>query len=144
MKESRDPDILNASRRRRIAAGSGIEVQDMNRLIKQFSEAQKVMKMFQRLGERDWGSCLGSMKLKVSFLNIFLFLITVFSNGCQVPPNQPLKELAESIMIHDEWCELSPVAPIIVKYTLVKDEENSSGQVYYSVISQTHIVIVNL
>src|SRR5512143_1362770 len=47
LKERRDPDILNASRRRRIAAGSGMEVQDVNRLIKQFREAQKMMKMFQ-------------------------------------------------------------------------------------------------
>jgi signal recognition particle subunit SRP54 len=37
--------MLNASRRRRIAAGSGMEVQDVNRLIKQFREAQKMMKM---------------------------------------------------------------------------------------------------
>ena len=78
------------------------------------------------------------MNSKGSFLQYFLFLITVFSSGCQVPPNQPLKELAEarlpeSIMIHDGWGGLSPVAPIIVKYTLVQDEENFSGQVYCSV-----------
>jgi len=54
LKESRDPDILNASRRRRIAAGSGMEVQDVNRLIKQLREAQKMMKMFRRLGEVVW------------------------------------------------------------------------------------------
>ena len=47
LKERRDPDLLNASRRRRIAAGAGMEVQDVNRLIKQFREAQKMMKMFQ-------------------------------------------------------------------------------------------------
>jgi len=52
LKERRDPDILNASRRRRIAAGCGMEVQDVNRLIKQFREAQKMMKMFQKSGTR--------------------------------------------------------------------------------------------
>src|SRR5512135_1559202 len=48
LKERRDPDILNASRRRRIAAGSGMEVQDVNRLIKQYRETQKMMKMLQK------------------------------------------------------------------------------------------------
>jgi signal recognition particle subunit SRP54 len=52
LKERRAPDILNASRRRRIAAGCGMEVQDVNRLIKQFREAQKMMKMFQKSGTR--------------------------------------------------------------------------------------------
>ena len=42
--ERRNPDILNASRRRRIARGSGTDVQDVNRLIKQFREAQKMFK----------------------------------------------------------------------------------------------------
>ncbi len=41
--ERRSPDILNASRRRRIAAGSGTEVQDVNQLIKQFRDMQKIM-----------------------------------------------------------------------------------------------------
>lgn len=49
-KERRDPDILNASRRRRIAAGSGNEVQDVNRMIKQFRETQKLMKTLQKSG----------------------------------------------------------------------------------------------
>ncbi|MGC1375896.1 MAG: signal recognition particle protein [Anaerolineales bacterium] len=48
--ERRDPDVLNASRRRRIAAGSGTEVQDVNRLIKQFREMQKMMKTLQKTG----------------------------------------------------------------------------------------------
>ena len=44
-RERRYPDILNASRRRRIAAGSGTTVQDVNQLIRQFEEAKKQMKM---------------------------------------------------------------------------------------------------
>jgi len=51
-KERHAPDMLNASRRRRIAAGSGTDVQDVNRLLKQFREAQKLMKTLQKTGGR--------------------------------------------------------------------------------------------
>lgn len=44
IKERRKPDILNGSRRRRIAAGSGTQVQDVNRLLKQYAQLEKVMK----------------------------------------------------------------------------------------------------
>jgi len=47
-RERRDHKILNASRRRRIAAGSGTSVQEVNQLIKQFDQAQELMK---RLGK---------------------------------------------------------------------------------------------
>ena len=50
--ERRDPRLLNASRRRRIAAGSGKDVQDVNRLMKQFRDIQKLMKSFQKTGGR--------------------------------------------------------------------------------------------
>ena len=43
-KERRDPSILNASRRKRIAAGSGTTVQDVNRLLKHFDDSRKLMK----------------------------------------------------------------------------------------------------
>ena len=42
--ERRDPHVLNGSRRRRIAAGSGTTLTDVNRLVKQFTEMQKLMK----------------------------------------------------------------------------------------------------
>ena len=45
-KERRNPGILNASRRKRIAAGSGTTVQDVNQLINQFEQAKKMMKSF--------------------------------------------------------------------------------------------------
>ena len=48
-KERQNPNLLNASRRKRIAAGSGTTVQDVNRLIKQFEESQKMMKQFSGL-----------------------------------------------------------------------------------------------
>lgn len=50
--ERRHPDILNASRRRRIAQGSGTDVQDVNRLMKQFREAQKLFKTLKKSGMR--------------------------------------------------------------------------------------------
>ncbi len=43
-KERREPSIIDGSRRRRIAAGSGVQVQDVNRLLKQFLEMQRMMK----------------------------------------------------------------------------------------------------
>jgi signal recognition particle subunit SRP54 len=52
VKERRNPDLLNASRRRRIARGSGTEVQDVNRLLKQFRETQKLFKTMQKKGGR--------------------------------------------------------------------------------------------
>ncbi len=42
--ERRFPDIIKGSRKRRIAAGSGTQIQDVNRLLKQFDQAQKMMK----------------------------------------------------------------------------------------------------
>jgi signal recognition particle subunit SRP54 len=42
--ERRDPGVLNASRKRRIAKGSGTQVQDVNQLLNQFRDAQKMMK----------------------------------------------------------------------------------------------------
>ncbi len=47
--ERRFPEILNASRRRRIAAGAGVQVQDVNRLLKQFRQMQQ---LFQTLGKQ--------------------------------------------------------------------------------------------
>ena len=58
-KERRNPDLLNASRRRRIAAGSGTQVQDVNRLMKQFREMQKMMKMMQKTGGRGLPKLFG-------------------------------------------------------------------------------------
>jgi signal recognition particle subunit SRP54 len=58
--ERRDPSVLNASRRRRIAAGSGTTLPDVNRLVKQFSEMQKLMKQLAGGGKRGAvGSLMG-------------------------------------------------------------------------------------
>lgn len=50
--EKRRPEILNASRRRRIARGSGTHVQDVNRLMKQFRDARRLFKQFNKSGMR--------------------------------------------------------------------------------------------
>ncbi len=50
--ERRNPDVLNASRRRRIARGCGMQVQDVNRLMKSFREMQKILKTLQKTGGR--------------------------------------------------------------------------------------------
>jgi signal recognition particle subunit SRP54 len=50
--ERRNPKVLNASRRRRIARGSGTDVQDVNRLIRQFQEAQRIFKTLKKSGPR--------------------------------------------------------------------------------------------
>ena len=52
VQERRHPDVLNASRRRRIASGSGTQVQDVNRLIKQYRDAQRLFKNIKKSGMR--------------------------------------------------------------------------------------------
>jgi signal recognition particle subunit SRP54 len=53
-RERRDPNILNGARRRRIARGSGTRLQDVNQLLKQFGDVQKMMKQLSggKLGRR--------------------------------------------------------------------------------------------
>jgi signal recognition particle subunit SRP54 len=50
--ERREPAILNGSRKKRIARGSGTRVQEVNRLIKQFEESRKLMKQFSDLSSK--------------------------------------------------------------------------------------------
>jgi signal recognition particle subunit SRP54 len=57
--ERRNPDVLNASRRRRIARGSGVEVQDVNRVMKQFRDAQRMFKTIQKTGGRGISRLFG-------------------------------------------------------------------------------------
>ncbi len=54
-RERRNPDVLNASRRRRIATGSGTQVQDVNDLLRQFDQARKFAKQFKRMQKRLHG-----------------------------------------------------------------------------------------
>ena len=59
IRERRNPKVLNASRRRRIAAGSGTEVQDVNRLLKQYREAQRLFKTIRKSGMRGLPNLFG-------------------------------------------------------------------------------------
>ena len=52
LKERRDPAIINGSRRKRIAAGSGTSIQEVNSLLKQFEEMRKMIKMMTGVGKK--------------------------------------------------------------------------------------------
>ena len=52
IKERQNPEILNANRRKRIAGGSGSQVQDVNRVIKEFYNMQQLMKKFGKLDKK--------------------------------------------------------------------------------------------
>ena len=56
--ERKNPEVINGSRRQRIARGSGTSVQDVNRLLKQFAQLKKMMKQFKGMEGK-----LGKMKL---------------------------------------------------------------------------------
>ena len=58
-KERQDHKIINGSRRLRIANGSGTRVQDVNMLLKRFTEAQKMMKKMQKLGPKGLRGMMG-------------------------------------------------------------------------------------
>jgi signal recognition particle subunit SRP54 len=57
--EREKPELLKASRKRRIATGAGVQVQEVNQLLKQFEQTQKVMKQFSKGG---LGKLLRGMK----------------------------------------------------------------------------------
>ena len=59
VEERRDPEILNARRRRRIASGSGTQVQEVNRLMKQFREMQRLFKTLQKTSGRGLSRLFG-------------------------------------------------------------------------------------
>ena len=63
-KEREHPDIINASRKKRIAAGSGTSVEDVNKLLRQFEQMLKMMKQFSGMGKTKQGKkMLGRMKM---------------------------------------------------------------------------------
>ena len=63
--ERRNPKIINGSRRKRIAAGSGMKVQDVNRLLKQYDQSQMLMKQFAGMATGKKGK---KGKLKFPFM----------------------------------------------------------------------------
>ena len=61
--ERRDQSVMNGSRRKRIAAGSGTTVEEVNRLLKQFTEMRRVMQMIGQGGMAGLGSMAKGMRL---------------------------------------------------------------------------------
>ena len=66
MAERRNPDIIKASRKKRIAAGSGVTVQEVNQLLKQFDQMTMMMKRMNKLGQKGMmrgglGALMGGM-----------------------------------------------------------------------------------
>ena len=61
--ERKKPDLLNASRKRRIAAGAGVEVQDINRLLKQHRQMQDAVKMMTKGGGKNLARMAQAMGL---------------------------------------------------------------------------------
>lgn len=57
--ERKNPGVINGSRRKRIASGSGTQVQDVNRLLKQFTEMRKMMKKVSKMGMGGISKLLG-------------------------------------------------------------------------------------
>ena len=62
--ERKNPDIIKGSRRQRIARGSGTELAEVNKLLKQFEQMVKMMKQFSDMGRSKQGKkMLGRMKM---------------------------------------------------------------------------------
>ncbi|MBQ2734358.1 MAG: signal recognition particle protein, partial [Clostridia bacterium] len=63
-REREKPDIINASRKKRIAAGSGTNVEEVNKVLRQFEQMLKMMKQFSDMGKTKQGKkMLGRMKM---------------------------------------------------------------------------------
>ena len=63
-KEREKPDMINASRKKRIAAGSGTSVEEVNKVLRQFEQMMKMMKQFTDMGKTKQGKkMLGRMKM---------------------------------------------------------------------------------
>ena len=63
-KERQNPDIINPSRRLRIAKGSGTKIEDVNRLMKQFDQTRKVMRMVTGAGSSKMAQMAAAMKMR--------------------------------------------------------------------------------
>jgi signal recognition particle subunit SRP54 len=65
--ERHRPDILNGSRRQRIASGAGVKIVEVNQLLKQFQQMQKMMKMFKGGGAKKMMRQMEAMRGKGGF-----------------------------------------------------------------------------
>lgn len=60
--ERRNPDVINQSRKLRIARGSGTKLDDVNRLMKQFDQIKKMMKMMNSMDKNRMAQMAAAMK----------------------------------------------------------------------------------
>ena len=60
--ERKDSKIINGSRRKRIAKGSGQDIQEVNRLLKQFDETRKMMRMMTTSKGKNMMNMMGKMR----------------------------------------------------------------------------------
>jgi signal recognition particle subunit SRP54 len=67
VREREKHNIINSSRKRRIAQGSGTRVNDVNKLLKQFAQMQKMMKKIARGGGVNFGSLMGGRGMPSRF-----------------------------------------------------------------------------
>ena len=67
--ERANPDLLNPSRKKRIAKGAGVDIAEVNRIVKQFEQMKKMMKQLPgMMGGKRWGGLGGLMgKMKLPF-----------------------------------------------------------------------------
>ena len=65
--ERRKPDLLNGSRRQRVARGAGVKIVEVNQLIKQFQQMQKMMRMMKGGGMKKMMRQMEAMKAKGGF-----------------------------------------------------------------------------
>jgi signal recognition particle subunit SRP54 len=63
LSERRTPSIINGSRRKRIAMGSGTTVQDVNRLMKQFEQMQRMVKTLSKGGKGKMGRLMRGLRM---------------------------------------------------------------------------------
>ena len=65
-RERNHPEVINGSRKKRIAAGSGTSVEEVNKLLRQFDQTNKMMKQFTGQGKKLRNK-KGKMKIPFSF-----------------------------------------------------------------------------
>ncbi len=81
MKERAKPEIIKGSRKRRIAAGCGMQVQDVNRLLKQFDDMQRMMKKMKKGGMAKMMRSMKGMMPQASLVANRLRLVCHFGTG---------------------------------------------------------------
>ncbi|HKR87884.1 MAG TPA: signal recognition particle protein, partial [Phenylobacterium sp.] len=94
--ERKKPDILQASRKRRIAAGAGVEVSEVNRLLKQHRQMADAFKMMSKDGGKGFARMAGMLGGGASPADLAK-LKALGGGGGKMPTNEELQELANKL-----------------------------------------------